>query len=398
MQNRTPGSPSGIDFATSLPVGAIKSLDGISAVDGGVPGVDDSGVDIEFSLMGRSRGIGPSGGSVAVINSPDAAYRQHRLSVPAGALATTTTFTLKPPTQNLGVIGAVQIQSSNPAVTFASPATIRVEYRPGDVDRERGRFERDMRVHQLVEKPRGVFKYVPVPGAQTLDMGNRQVSVTVRNLNPGGSLGTDRRFAGLPIETLDERTITIKPSGGGIDRSTTGSVVLMPGEGGSYTLHKIVFPNYETADTTDPQRLIVKIGRAWSRDCESRSGGTSFPAQSGAVFTVTATDASSQPVQFTSPVDLTVQFKSRSDPTQTDMVRFDGRAALAANMRVVRDKYAGEPVDFAFTTAPLQVVNVSQGTVTVDNFVGLTGPDGRGTFGAVAIEEATPVGRWRLYR
>jgi hypothetical protein len=397
MQHRTPGSPSGIDFATSLPLGAIKSLDGISAIDGGVPGVDDSGVDVEFSLMGQSRSIGPSGGSVAVIPSPDAAYKRHQLAIPRNALATTATFALRPPTQNLGVIGAVRIQSSNPSVTFASPATVRVEYRPGDVDRERGRFERDVRVHQLVEKPRGVFKYLPVPGAQTLNMRSRQASVGVRNLNPGGSLGGDRVFAGLPIETVDERTVVVKPSGGGIVRGA-GSVVLMPGPLGSYTLHKIEIPNYVATSTTDPARLMIRMCKATSVERESGTGGQSFPTSSGAVLVVTVKNASGAPVQFTAPVRLTVQFKQNADPVLSDVMRFDGWPGLAPNMRVVRDKYAGETVDFAFTTAPLQVVNTALGTVTVNNFVGLTGTDGCGTFGAVALEEATPVGRWRLYR
>jgi hypothetical protein len=103
-------------------------------------------------------------------------------------------------------------------------------------------------------------------------------------------------------------------------------------------------------------------------------------------------------VQFTSPVDLTVQFKSRPEPTQTDVVHFDGRVADPREMRLVCDRFAGEAVDFSFTTAPLQTVNVSQGTVTVNNFVGLTGTDGRGTFGVVAYQFPTRAARWRLYR
>jgi hypothetical protein len=397
MQYRTADSPSGIDFATSLPVAAIRSLNGISVVDGGIPEADDSGIDIEFSMMGRSRNIGASGGVVSVIPSADAAYKTHQLTIPRGALATTKTFTLKPPARNLGVIGAVQIQPSNAAVTFASPATVRVEYRAGDIDVERGQFERDMRVHQLVEKPRGVLKYLPVPGAQTLNMRTRQVSVGVRNLNPGGSVGTDRVFAGLPLVTVDERSVNIKRSASSVVMDA-GSVVLTPGPLGSYTLHKIEIPNYVATSTTDPARLVVKLSKATAFERESLTGGQSFPCGSAAVFVVTVRNASGAPVRFTDPIRLTIQFKQNPDPALSDVVRFDGRPALAANMRLVRDRLEGEAVDFAFTTAPLQVVNASQGTVTVNNFVGLTGPDGCGTFGAVALEEATPATRWRLYR
>jgi hypothetical protein len=67
-------------------------------------------------------------------------------------------------------------------------------------------------------------------------------------------------------------------------------------------------------------------------------------------------------------------------------------------MRLVCDRFAGEAVDFAFTTGPFQTVNTTLGTVTVHNFVGLTGSDGCGTFGVVAYEFATRAARWRLYR
>jgi len=396
MSQRTPGSPSGIDFATSLPLGVICSLDGISAVDGGGLGVNDSGVDMELSLVSGQGSIGRSGGAVSVVNSPNAAYKQHRLTVPANALATTTTFTLRPPQNNLGVIGAVQIQSSNPAVTFATPATVRVEYREGDIDRERGKLEWEMKVHQLVRDAQG-FKYLPVPGAQTLNTAARRVSVGIPNLNPCGSLpGTIGVFAGLPIETVDEQRINIAPTGAGVSKGA--APVLKAGSRGAHTLHQIEFPNFVTTSANDPKRRIVTLRTATLAERWSLGGGCSFPTQSGAVFTVAVTNASGQPVQFTSPVVVTVQFKSRPDPAQTDVVRFDGRLAMAANMRLVRDTLAGEAVDFAFLTAPGQAVNSSQGTLTVSNFVGLTGTDGCGTFGAVAMPGFTPARSWQLYR
>jgi hypothetical protein len=398
LQRRSPNAPSGIDLAASLPPQAIVSLDGVPATDGGDPGTNDSGVDIQLSVMPQSRAIGRSGGTVAVVNSPDAAYRRDQLSVPRYALATTTTFTLRPPVRNLGVIDALQVQSSNPNVSFAAPATIRLDYREGDIDRERGKIQSEMRIHQLVENPRGVFKYVPIPGAQILSMTARQVSVNVRNLNPRGSLSADRVFAGLPIETVDERAINIAPAPGGSARGAA-TAVLTAGTSGAYTLHKIVIPNYATTGGTDPNRWVVRMRTATLAERNSVSGGRSFPTQSGAIFTVAVEDTSSRPVCFTSPVHLTVQFKNRPDPTQTDIVLLDGRpGANPANMRLVRHRWGREAVDFTFTTAPLQVVNVAQGTVTVSDYVGLTRSDGSGTFGVVVAEGATPAARWNLYR
>jgi hypothetical protein len=391
------GSPSGIDFATSIPFGAIASLDGISAVDRGAPGVDDAGVDIELSLVRQLRGIGPPGGSVTVVNSTDAAYRRHRLTVPAKALATTTTFDVRPPVQNLGVIGAVQIAPDNPSVAFGLPAVVQLEYRDGDVDRERGRLESEMRVHQMVENPVGVLKYVPVPGVPTLDRIGRLVSVPVANLNPCNSLATPRIFAGLPIETVDERTILVKPGTGAPSRSAPPAV-LTAGLNGAYTLHKIVVPDYEIAAASDPGRLTMKIRTATLAERVSLCGSQSFPTQSGAIFTVAVTDASSRPVQFTARVHLTIQFKNRPDFAETDVAGLGGQPGIAENMRLVCDRFSDDAVGFAFAAAPSQSVNSLQGTLTVNDFVGLTGADGLGTFGAVALIGVTPAGRWQDYR
>jgi hypothetical protein len=66
-------------------------------------------------------------------------------------------------------------------------------------------------------------------------------------------------------------------------------------------------------------------------------------------------------------------------------------------MSLVRDQAEGEGVDFAFVNSPSQTVNPALGTVTVTNYVGLTGADGRGIFGAVA-PTPTPAASWALYR
>jgi hypothetical protein len=391
------GAPSGIDFSANLPAGAIKSLDGISAVDRSMPRVDDSGMDIQLTLIGQTSAIGASGGTVAVVNSPDAAYRQHRFTVPTGALATTFSFRLRPPPENLGVTGAVQIESSNPSVTFTSTATVQVEYRDSDIDRERGQREREMRVCQLVRDATGGFSYQPVQAAQTLNTTSRQVSVGVKNLNPNGSVGLIGVFGGLPIETVDERTINIKPSPSGGITKGAGTVVLMPGPRGAYTLHRIEFPNYVLTTPTDPSRSVVTIRTATLLERNSRTGGQSFPIQSDALFTVVMTDASTRPIQFRSPVHLTVQFKDRPDPAQTDIVRFDGRVATAMDMKLVYDRLDGDPVDIVGLDASRQIDAV-QGTITVRNVIGLTGRDGRGVWGTVAIPGVTPAANWPLYR
>lgn len=409
-----PNSPSGIDFAASLPFGAITSLEGISVTDGGVPGFDDSGIDVELTLVQGSRVLSTAGGNVSVTPSPDAAYTEHELRVPPGALATTTTFTLRQPPGNVGVTNAFQVQSSDPAVTFTLPATISVEYREGDIDWERGQIESEMRVHQWVENPPGTFQFVPVPGRQTLtrasrplvrgsvrtqDAGGPQVSVEVSNLNPAGSVGTVGVFAGIPVDTVDERSIYIKPEGApGIDKAQLAGPVLKPGPKGAYTLHQLEFPGYVETTSADPARLLVTMRTAMLAERLASPGGQSFPTYSGAVFCVEVENASGTPVAFADPVNVTVQFQQREPLYMSDVVRFGGRPTLALNMFLVCDCESGDAVNFVFANVSPQQLNPVQGTVTGENLVGLTGADGKGVFGVVAADFFTPASYWSLYR
>ncbi|MCX8038185.1 MAG: hypothetical protein N3D11_14240, partial [Candidatus Sumerlaeia bacterium] len=402
MSQRGSGSPSGIDFATSLPTNAIVSLLGIPATDGGVAGVDDSGVDVEYNLIPRTAAIGPAGGAIAGVVSPDAAYTQHRLSVGPNALASTTTFSLLPPPRNLGAINAVRVAANPPLVTFLTPATLRLQYREGDIDRERGFLESEMKVHQLYEGALGAPTWRVLPGVHTLNAAARTVSANISTLSapgisPSPAAETETGvFAGLPIETVDERSATMK-LGSGIGPNA-GSVVLMPGPSGAYTLHKLEFPNYVTTSPGDPAAIHVTIRTATLAERYSYSGGQSFPMQSGAIFVVTVRNAQYQPIPFTAPVHITVQFKNRTDPTQTDVVRFNGQVGQPAMMRLGCDQAPNEALDFRFINAAGQVVNTAQGTVMVQNYAGLAGADGLGIFGAVALDASTPVANWELYR
>jgi hypothetical protein len=402
---RTPDSPSGIDFATSLPIGAIRGLNGLPVTRG-------TAVDIAYCLLGQSRNVGASGGTISVANSADAAYTQHQIKIPSASLTTTTTIDLMLPLINLGVPGTFRIRATNPSIRFGRLATITAQYREEDVDWDLGYLESEMRVHQLVEMPLGVFKFIPVQGkqwlgaptlkhiagsAQKMDVGaSGEVSVNVNSLNPQNSAGTIGVFAGLPIETVDEHTVTMKPGVGGVAKGA-GSIELTPGLYGAYTLHKIEFPGYAASNGTESNRINVTIRMATLAERYALAGGQSFPLLSGAVFVVQATDAVDQPVEFSDPVNLTVQFKERPDPAMSDVVHFDGQLALLRNMRVVRDTKLGADVSFAFATGDSQDVNTGQQTVTFLGLTGLTGTDGTGTFGAVAPPGVTPALHWALY-
>ena len=400
---RTPNSPSGVDFATSLPTGAIRSLDGLSPVIG-------PGVDVRFNLLPRAGNIGVRGGTVGVGSSPDAAYTGHQIALPGGALPSTRTITLLAALRDLGVPGAFWIRQTGTG-GFLRPATISAEYHYGDIDRELGYLESEMKVQQLVERPAGVFHYVPVPGVHHLSgalskgvsrepvksgSATEKVSVQTNSLNPCNSLGTPGVFAGLPIETVDERTVYMKPgSGSGVVKAT--AALLTPDSNGAYPGHRIEFPGYVLTTESDPQRLVVKIRTATLAERWSQTGGQAFPSQSGAIFVVSVTDALNQPLAFTTPVNMTVQFKDRPDPTMTDVVHFDGTIAVPQNLRLVRN-ISPDAVNFAFVNAPSQSVSLGQGTVVVPGLGGLTGVSGQGIYGVVAPPGATPTDHWPLYR
>lgn len=105
-----------------------------------------------------------------------------------------------------------------------------------------------------------------------------------------------------------------------------------------------------------------------------------------------------QLVAFTDPVNITVQFKQRAHTDLSDCVRFSNWPGLPENMRLVHDQRNGDACHFAFMNLEPQIVDTAQGTVSIGGFAGLTGADGRGTFGAVARTFSTPASNWSLYR
>jgi Tol biopolymer transport system component len=408
----TPGAPSGIDFSPLLPPGSIQSLDGIPAIDGGRPGIDDSGVDIQISFLPGAAILGVAGGVLSVPPAPDAAYTNHRLIVPPSALAADTQFRMMAPDDTHGVISAVQLESGNPGLVFALPATIRLEYREGDVDVERGYLDFEMRVHRLVEAAPGVVAFRPIRGARIVDRTNRLVSVGVDRLEaltqfgpglPAGGFikaqGTPELYAGIPLETVDDHVINIKPGSGG-SPARQSVAVLTPGPYGAYTLPRIEFPGYVETTTTDSARLVATIRSAWAVERNSTDGGQSFPSESGAVFVVTILDALDQPVAFTDPVNLRVQFKERPDASQTDVVYFNEQPARAEQMRIVWDDVAGQNVNFDWRAVSPQDVDTTSDTVSATQLTGLTGTDGKGTWGTVgrAPVPSLRTRTWRRYR
>jgi hypothetical protein len=403
----TANSPSAVDFASSLPLGAIASLDGVSAIDSGLPRVDDTGIDIQFMLAARQTVIGPAGGVLSIAPSADAVYDRHALVIYPGSVQTTTTFRLSPAFETFGFPNAFKIESNGSSLPLSPSPTVWVQYRPSDIDRERGLIEGEMHVFAWLPTSPPSIRFDPIATGRRLrpDLGLIGADVplgpVLRPVSPvplaNGSLETLGVFAGLPIETVDERTVNIRPNGGGAVVKGAEGYVLTPGPAGAYTLHQIEFSGYQSTTAIDPQRLVVTIRTALLAEKMSTTGGDSFPDQSGAVFVVEIENASGTPVEFTDPVNITVQYKAREDVSLTDVVRLSGWPSIPGAMSVARDTASGADVDFALLDGPFSV-DTAQGTVTATNVTSLTGADGMGTWGTVAREALTPAGRWRMYR
>jgi hypothetical protein len=182
-------------------------------------------------------------------------------------------------------------------------------------------------------------------------------------------------YATLPLDTVDERTVTLAASNGdpsdpsfGPQTSGAGAeAVLTPGPEGTYTLHRIVFPGYEEA----LEGVSVTIREA---NLFERYG---FPQQSGAIFTLEA-----EGDDFTLPVALDVEF--RTDPTDGDVVTLEGDPGDVTKMRLLRRLDIGAPLEF--------VTGIEQGvsspTVWTFGATPLT-QQGLGVYGVVVNPDET---------
>ncbi|MCX8038366.1 MAG: hypothetical protein N3D11_15160 [Candidatus Sumerlaeia bacterium] len=205
--------------------------------------------------------------------------------------------------------------------------------------------------------------------------------------------------AGLPIETLDERAIGIQKSTSPGAAGPRATAVLTPGTNPlrDYHRHRIEFPGYtETALGT---AMDVRIKTAYETEKYGLPGQV-FPWKSRALFVIEVvrwTAGTSTPMAFTDPVNLTVEFAPYTAPTPfwNDVVTFAADAGTSPRMAIVRDMAEGSAVSFQFLGGTHEV-NLAQRTVTIRNYVGLTGSSGQATYGAV-VRQSTAARHWELY-
>lgn len=323
-----PGSGVG---SSAIDIAFTAEGDEILDAQTGTPVSPSSPRDIQFTLVpSGATTVTPAGGTVSVVDTADAVYRHHTLAIPAGALDEPTAISLSVPSLATGLVNAVEVSPA--ALTLAIPASLTMEYTDNDLLSGPGGDEEAMRIHQVFDLA-GVLTAAPLPGLQTVDTAANSVTATLSSFDPFAT-GGPVIFAVLPLDTIDDRSITIRreetggPAGAATASSAVPTAVLTVGSEGTYTRHQIAFPGYVEA----PEGIRVTIRDANIFD---RFG---FPASSGAIYVLEA----SEPID--TPIEVTVEF--RPDPAQGDIVRLDGTPGHPLQMRLVRRPSFGQPFTF----------------------------------------------------
>ncbi|MBN1478068.1 FG-GAP repeat protein [Candidatus Sumerlaeota bacterium] len=410
-----------IDIGSGIRPGLITgSFNDLPAEDTGFINADDRGVDVIWAFSTVPAVIQrTTGGAVTVtdnldLNRPDFAYTSHRLDIPPNALGGDTRFSIARPPASLSALGlraAVQITDDDAGVpSFSQPATLTLEYRAEDLALLSGSVESLFRIYQVVPaggaSAVGTDHHRPgrvvlasgdelqlVSGVQTIDTTENTVRVSLGSLDPEGAGAVPGVFATLPVNPVEERQMHMGPASGGAQTGQSAVLTLKPGPSSAYPLHQIEFPGYVSATpgSEGSIRVSIRTANIYERSFASAAGAHRFPTQSGAVFTIETRDAAGDPVAFTSPVNVTVQFTERPAAQDTDTVDFSGVVGSPQQMRVVQSGYStATGVDFRFVDRP-QGIDLMAGTVSLEGLTGLTGTSGVGLLGAVINTQVEPV-------
>jgi hypothetical protein len=382
-----------IDIGPSPTNSLLRSFaDGRVAQDLGVVGALDSGVPITQPMFETGSDFSELGGFVQLPGLQGALFTLSSFAMQPGILSETIYIFIGPPPfafPQAGFLNAVQLRAEAPLPDFDPPATLTVQYDPTGLSSESGESEKFLRIVQLVDMGGEIVPF-PLEGTMFIDTVNKTISTEITSLDPTGMAAASEShprgpsgpvgvFATLPVNPVEERSIFIAPGGAaGASAQSPGAISLSSGDGSVYPNHLISFPGFVQTSGSDPNRIQISVRSSTLFDRVSLGGGTSFPEQSGAIFTVETKNASGQPVAFTSPVDITVQFIERPAANETDAVDFNSIAGDPNQMRMVQDVLAGIGADFEFIGG-----SVNGSVVTRSGHTPLTDASGAGTFGAV---------------
>ncbi|MDI6783216.1 MAG: SBBP repeat-containing protein [bacterium] len=238
------GSPSGIDISASMVANHIENLDGLDAQPSGIK-------DILYTLSSATvYVIAYSAATVQVSQDTiNDYYLQHKLIIPKDSLATSTTITAGLPGDTHGALSAVSF--GPPGITFSSatPSTLIIEYKDGDIRHELGYMENALRIHQW-KTPDSTWVMLPETySSQSVDTTNRTVSVKIDKFNMVGTAenfafagsNTTIVYANIDLPTVDATSTVVTSSKSFFANATT---YLTVGTTGIYTKHRLTLSDY----------------------------------------------------------------------------------------------------------------------------------------------------------
>jgi hypothetical protein len=372
----TAGASSGLDISATMTPNAIEDLEGIDAQDGGILGVNDSGVDMLYTLLGTSTAVAALSAATIQVSQDtvNAYYRKHQVVIPANSLLTTATISIDQPGENHGQLSAVSF--SPKAVTFSSntPSTLVLEYKDADIRQELGYLEYGMRIHQLQGS-----QWILVPqtySKQSVDLANNRVWVKIDKFDMVG-VNTTVVYANIALPSVGATSTVVAPAPSGLLKSFSPgtTLTLSVTTAGIYTNHKLTLTDYTTAYSG----VTVILLQAELRELEDwwgYAGDTNY-----AVLKIETQGS------ITTNAILTLEYKDHDD--ENNQFKNDVLGGEERKMRIyhwlgsgVWEKVAGQ-----------QVVNPDANTVTVS-----IGPVSGTQMYAVKVDPITAVDYpWEMY-
>lgn len=396
----SPGSSSGIDIAAMPTPIPITDKEEVHAVHNGiVSGTNSNFPDIRLNVEANEISL-QAGQAGQLTVGANGFITQTRIVIRSDSLIFPCRLRLRAPDNVNDTLSAVQLEVLDGYLLINpnKPIEITIQYNDGEIDSESGQTANDFRIfkyiqiapnlwqwfyvkdaygnpHQIDTWHKTVTCYISdIYGTAKKDFENYKAGKTPYNSNLYATQGSVV-FANLPLEIISENTITIKSAKKkkNMENIKSSPPSLQPKSNCYYTLHKIEFPGYVESDTG----IKVKIRKP------TLSERAAFPSGSNSIFVIETTDSIiGNPVSFTDPVNITVQYKDSADsPTFKDIVYSDGASAIEAQMRVV--KYDNSSASFKFINPNTDNVNRLNNVVSENSLVGLTS-NGKGILGSFA--------------
>lgn len=335
--------------------------------------------------------FGAAGGTIRVLDDPDARFRFHQIFLPAGAVTGNFLFGIFPPSFLLPFASAVSIR----AVT---ESFITLEYTPNGIDLENGYMEKYIRIARILTPGPGIFqpdwRNVPV----IIDFVNHTITVKLADLfgARGGTpfTGSDGKlYYGIDGDHIiadarrlvDTNSANVSPDGAKRSGKISLDATLTPGPDGIYILHSVRISTYHNT-LSGGYQLTIRQATG-----EERTG---FPSQSGAIFVIESSPDFPSGVIF----DMTVEFIPNANPSLTDVVDLSGNPGSMGKMRLVKkNPFTGE---FEFISGSGTVSVNPSNTVVTTGLSGLT-DGGVGIYGVAVNPAATSLNtaaqNWAIY-